>query len=303
MFKSASLITVITLLAAPTVAHAGNGNGNVKGKFEFDLALGIAGGKELVIREPEMCEGEASAKVKWNQSADKVKVRVDLEGIPYEPSYCFPDEDPSTPYNIYPVCVEDGSWQMWMVTRFFTRTSTWYYDSVSGDLIGNEHDLLAGPPAGSIPVELPAAQMMCSGFFQPNPNTLRAKYTYDYGYDTMLDFLGSPGTLVGVLPFNLFDEDSFWIYYTNEILPMSEAHSWDETLADIDSGFGAIILSTSVEPVPKPASLATHDQLMIGWSEAYPDPFLTPLPPESFDDPDCGTEQISIPFPGGALPV
>ncbi len=287
------------LMTTPSVAKAG---GNVKGKVKFDLELGIAGGKELVIREPSMCNGKAKVKVKWNKNNDLVRIKAKFKGLPYEPSYCF-DEDPSTEFNEYPLCVEDGSWQMWFVTRFFTRTSTWYYDAGSGDLLGNEFDLLEGPPPGSIPVELPAAQMMCTDFFQPNPVNLKANVTFDFEYDNLLDAVGSPGSVVGVLPFNLFDEDSFWIYYTSELLPLSEAQHWDDTLADIDAGIGAFIISTSVEPVPKPASLATHDQLMIGWSEAYPDEFLTPLPPEVFDDPVCGTEQISVPFPGGELPV
>ena len=58
-------------------------------------------------------------------------------------------------------------------------------------------------------------------------------------------------------------------------------------------GFGVAI---SAEPVPKPLYLLTHDQVMIGWAQSFPGHFLDPLPPEAFDDPDCGTEQIYVPF-------
>lgn len=101
---------------------------------------------------------------------------------------------------------------------------------------------------------------------------------------------------MGILPHNLFDPDSVWLYYTYEILPPSEAQDFDTTLAELDAGVGGFSIATSVEPVPKPAYLLTHDQLMIGWTESYPDHLLDPLPDEAFDDPDCGTEQIYIPF-------
>lgn len=291
------IIVIAALLAVPGVAQAKNVTGNVK----FDLSLGYGGAQELMIREPAMCEGDANAKVKWNKNQDRVTVKLDLEGIPYEPSYCF-EFDPSTPYNQYPLCVEDGDWQLWFVTRFFTRTSLWYYDVASGDLIGNEHDVVGGPPPGSIVLELPVVQMMCGDVFQPNPNNLKFKGTFEFAYEQMLDGMGTPGTLAGVLPFNLYDEDSFWVYYTSAILPMDEAQSWDDTLADLASGVGGFAVATSVEPDPKPAYLATHDQLMIGWGAAYPPGFIDPLPPEVFDDPDCGTEQVDVPFPGGQLP-
>lgn len=294
--SSPILIVTAALLAVPSVARAENVTGNV----HFPLHLGFGGAKELQIREPEMCESSADAKVTWNRNQDRVRVKLDLGGIPYEPSYCY-EFDPSTPYNEYPFCVEDGFWQMWLVTRFFSRTGVWYYDSVSGDLIGNEYDLVDGPPPGSIPFELPAIQMMCMGEFQPNPNTLRAHVTLDFAYEQMLDGMGTPGAIAGILPFNLFDENSFYVYYTTEVLPMDEAQSWDDTIAELAAGRGFTI-ATSVEPQVKPHSLATHDQLMIGWGGSYPPDFVEPLPAEFFDDPDCGTEQLDVPFPGGQLP-
>lgn len=293
-----SLIISLSMLALPSAAHAG---GNVKGKFKFDLELGIGGGKELLIREPSMCEGGASAKIKWNKNKDQIKVRVKVDGLPQKPTYCF-EESIDTPYNMYPMCVEEGFWQTWFVSRFFTRPTIYYYDAVTGDLIDNEFDLPAGPPPGSIPVELTAAQMVCSDFWRPNAN-LKGNVKFTFDYDQILDAIGSPGTLVGVVPFNLFDDESFWLHYTEEILPMEEAQTWDTTLAEIEAGIGATVISISAEPVPKPPYLLTHDQLMISWTESFPTQFLTPLPPEAFDDPDCGTEQIHVPFPGGELPI
>ncbi|MCA9656268.1 MAG: hypothetical protein H6712_08395 [Myxococcales bacterium] len=287
------IIPILAILAAPSLAHASN----QVGKVTLDMELGVGGGRELVIREPSMCEAEGDSRtdVKWNRNADSVEVRLHLEGVPYRPSFCF-DVDPSTPYNTYPLCVDEGRWQGWFVNRFFTRTSNWYYDSVTGDLIANEFDLPGGPPPGSIPVELPAAQMMCTGFFDPNPSNLKVHYQFDFGYHHMVDFLGSPGTLVGILPYNLFDPSSIWLYYTYEILPQSEAQDFDTTLAELEAGVGGFSFATSLEPVPKPTYLLTHDELMIGWTESYPDYLLEPLPDEAFEDPDCGTEQIYVPF-------
>jgi hypothetical protein len=293
MSKSSILLFVAsaTLLAVPSPVHAAN----VTGHVNLDMELGVGGGRELVIREPAMCDGEGTAKVKWNRNADEVSIKLKLEGVPYQPSYCF-EVDPSTPYNQYPPCTLDGGWQVWFTLRMFTRTSVWYYDSASGDLLGNEFDLVGGPPPGSVPVELPAAHMVGSDYFQSNPNNLKVNVTLEFAYEQVLDTFGTPGSIIGILPFNLFDEDSVWIYYTYEILPTEEAQSFDTTLAEIEAGIGGFGVGTSLEPMVKPASLLTHDQLMIGWVESYPDHFLDPLPPEAFDDPDCGTEQIYVPF-------
>lgn len=285
------LVAGLVVLAVPTESNAAN----VTGQVQLDMELGVAGGREMVIRTPEMCEGEGNARVKWNRNQDRVDIKLNLEGVPYHPSFCF-EVDPSTEYNQYPFCTVSGTWQVWFTLRMFTRTSIWYYDVASGDLIANEHDLPAGPPPGSIPVELPAAQMLASDYFQPNPNNLKVKETLEFDYHIMLDAYGGAGSIVGVLPFNLYDEGSVWIYYTKELLPLYEAQSWDTVLAEINAGTGGFGVAMSAEPVPKPLDLLTHDQLMIGWAQSYPGYFLEPLPPEAFDDPDCGTEQIYVPF-------
>lgn len=292
MFKSLHpVIAGLTLLCVPSISYAAN----VKGSVNLDMELGLAGGREMVIREPEMCEGEGSAQVSWNRNQDFVKIKLDLEGVPYEPTYCY-EVDPSTPYNQYPACTVEGIWQVWFTLRMFTRTSIWYYDVASGDLVGNEHDLVGGPPPGSIPVDLAAAQMLASDYFQPNPSTLRVRTTLEFAYEEMLDTYGGAGCIVGIIPFNLYDEDSLWIYYTKELLPHDEAQTWDTVLAEINLGQGGFGVAMSAEPQPKPLSLLTHDQLMIGWGQSHPDHFLEPLPPEAFDNPDCGTEQIYVPF-------
>ncbi len=290
MSKSFPTIIITALLALPSAARAENAAGNLS----FDLVTGLGGGKEMLIQEPEMCEGESRTKITWNRNQDRVRIKLELEGIPYKPSYCF-EEDPSTPYNEYPMCVEDGGWQMWVLPRIFTRTSVWYYDADSGDLIGNEFDLPEGPPPGSIPFELPAVQMMCMGYFQPNPVTLKFNGHFDFDYDHMLDGMGTPGSIVTAVPFNAFDENSYWYYYTHAVLPDSEAVSWDDTLDDLAGG-NSIMIATSVEPEVKPASLATHDQLMIGWAAGYPaENFPAPLE-------DCETTQLDLTFPPGPLP-
>lgn len=104
MRKSPPLFVTMALLAIPSTTHAGN----TKGKVVLDLELGVGGGRELVIREPEMCAGEASAKIKWNKNADKVSVKLKLEGVPHEPSYCY-DIDPSNQYNQYPCVSRTGN--------------------------------------------------------------------------------------------------------------------------------------------------------------------------------------------------
>lgn len=278
-------------LLTPTVAAAKN----VSGHVTVDLRLDIQAVRELAIREPSMCEGSASVDVKWNKAANRVEVKGDIVGLPYRPDLCY-EYDPSTAYNDYPLCVEDGVWTMWVIGEAMTRTSVYYYDADTGDLIGNEFDLV-GVPDNSIAVVLPAAQMICITPFESHPVTLKAKPKYVMEYDHILDGEGSPGAVISVLPVNLFEtEPTLEIYYTDYHeagpLPQSEAMNWDRVLENIESGLGGgpggLGLVLSYEPRVKPDYLRGRDNVMIGWGGGYPQTIMpNPDPPT-----DCGTYQL-----------
>ncbi|MCB9700720.1 MAG: hypothetical protein H6711_02380 [Myxococcales bacterium] len=257
---------------------------NLAGTISMPLGFDTSGGREMQIWEPSMCEGSANIDVSFDRNANTLSFHATFDGLPHRPTYCY-EYDPSTPWNQYPECVSEGRWQIWFVGHFFTKTSTFYYDLADGALIGNVHDIdLESLPPTAIPVEMPVLQMLCSDFFESDPETLQADFTYEYDYDNILDMLGSAGVYTAILPMNLFAPTELDIYYTQGGLPAELAMNFDEIIEDIAEGRGGMMAVTSYEPFPKPSYLDARDNLMIGWGGAWPkpDPF--------YDKPvECGT--------------
>ena len=230
-----------------------------------------------------MCDGSASADLSFDRLANTLSIHAQFDGLPYRPHIAY-EYNPSTPFNQYPDEVQDGRWQMWLVGHYFTQRSTFYYDGLDGHLIGNEHDITGPLPPSAFPVELPVLQMLCTDFFESDPNTLQADVTFEYDYNNILDMLGSAGVYVAVLPYNIFNPAELDIYYTQGGLPADLAMDFDRIADDISEGRGGLMLVTSYEPYPKPAYLDARDNIMIGWGSAWPRP--TPLF-EPYEE--CGT--------------
>jgi len=241
-----------------------------EGILEFPLQLGVVVPGEVMIEEPSICNGgSAVVRFTYSKSKNKVVVEAVFRGLPYRMSYSRPD-DPSTQWNQWPTSIEDGKWQIWLAGRVFNRTTRFYYDSATQDLIGNEFDLArtGGPPPGSFPVELPVVQMIETPIFEGQPNG-KGYVRFEYPYDNMLDDIGSAGVLQGLVPKKLCRPDEYVSYYTNGGLPPSEALSFDDYIDSINSGYG-IIVAVSLEPDPKPAYLDARDNIMVAWSTLYP---------------------------------
>lgn len=241
-----------------------------KGRIEIPLGLGTGAPNEVFLQEPVMCQPQARAHVTIDY--DKQKNTVRLRGqfhkaLPYRMSYTRPD-NPSTPYNQLPTSVTNGKWQIWLVGRMFSFDTIFYYDLATLQLIGNEADFPAGPPPNSMPVPVPTIQMLCTPMFEGTPQG-DATIDVTYRYDMLLDMLGTGGTYVAFVPYNLCKPDEYGPYYINGGLAPSRAMSWDQVLQSIWDGNGMAI-STSLEPDPKPAYLAARDNTMIGWGGAYP---------------------------------
>ncbi|MCH9683042.1 MAG: hypothetical protein K0V04_16525 [Deltaproteobacteria bacterium] len=297
----ASVVAVgaIDAMLAPLGEPAAHDGGNRTGLLSIDLGFGFIGGRETHIREPSMCNGSARAWVYYNRDLNKVLLFAYFDGLPHELDYCY-DYDPSTSHNQYPLCVEDGAWQMWFAGRYLTRESTFYYDGTTGELLGNEFDLAAPPPPDAIPLDLPVVQMVCSPTFYSTP--WNEKFVlFQFDYDQILDAVGNGGVFAGGAPTNLFDPTSLDVYYTNDGLPPSEAMNMDDILDDIEAaeagvGFGNLLLATSLEPEPKPGYLASRDNLMIGWGGSLLDASATGLPVDLTPYGECGTFQLPDPF-------
>lgn len=240
-----------------------------RGRLEIPLSVGTGAPNEVFIQEPVMCQDQARAHVTidYDKAANTVRLRARFhKSLPYRMSYTRA-VDASTRYNQFPVSVTDGKWQIWIVGRMFFE-STFYYDGLTLQLIGNEADFPAGPPPNSIPISVPTIQMLCTPMFEGTPQG-DANVDFTYRYDQMLDMLGSGGTYVAFLPYNLCKPDEYGPYYVNGGLHPSRAMSFDQVLQSIWDGNGMAI-STSLEPDPKPRFLDSRDNTMIGWGGAYP---------------------------------
>lgn len=250
---------------------------NRAGTLDVPMGFNTSGGREMQIWEPSMCDGAAEVQVSFDRNAGTLAIDAHFEGLPYRPTYCY-DYNPGTPYNEYPDCVSDGRWQLWLVGRFFTLSSTFYYDGLTGQLIANEHDLEGPLPPTAFPIVLPVGQMLCTDFFESDPDTLVADGHFEFDYHHITDMLGSAGVFFSVVPQNLFDPSSLTVYYTDGGLDPSLAMDFDDVIEDIAEGKGGLMTVTSYEPFPKPSYLDARDNLMIGWGGAWPtpDPVLTP---------------------------
>jgi len=240
-----------------------------EGSFEVPLRLGLAAPNEVRIEEPVQCrpEAKATARISYSKRRNEVVLEADYDGLPYRMSYTRP-EDISTPYNQFPQSVQDGKWQIWFVGRLLNFRTTFYYDAATLQLIGHEQDLPGGPPPNSIPVQLPTLHMFGTPLFEGTPDG-KAHVRFTFRYDQMLDEVGRGGVYYSFVPYNLCKPDEYGPYYTDGGLPPSLAMNFDQVLESIWSGHGMMV-STSLEPDPKPEYLTSRDNLMITWTNQYP---------------------------------
>ncbi|MEM9923107.1 MAG: calcium-binding protein [Cyanobacteria bacterium P01_D01_bin.50] len=235
---------------------------------------------EVDIVTPEMLAGSADATITYSKSENEVTMEFDFEGLPYKLDITRPD-DVSTPFNQQPVSVEDGKWQMWIIGNWFNVETNFWYDGVTGELIGNEFDLPDGPPDTNGPLDINGdgiedisqrfntARMIGTPLFEGNPDgTANVEFTFDY--DQMLDYRGTGGAYVSALPYNLNRPEEVGIYYTEGGIPLSEAMTFDDILASMRDGSPGLVFATSLEPDPKPEYLFSRDNTMIAWTSFYP---------------------------------
>jgi hypothetical protein len=271
-----------------------------KGEFDVPLITGLVAPKEVLLEEPIMCSPQAQANVhvSYDKSQNSVKFIADFKkALPYRMSYTRP-VDISTPYNQFPVSVQDGKWQLWFARPFGTE-SIFYYSGTTLKLLGNENSFPGGPPPGAIAVSLPVIHLICSPIFEGDPEG-NAHVEFDLAYDHMLDGIGNGGSYAIYLPYDLCKPDEYGAYYLPGGLPASKAMSWDDVLQNIWSGYG-IAFSSSLEPDPKPSYLDSRDNLMIGWGNQYPQVWprgttRDTLAGTAVNRTSCGT-QIMAPFP------
>jgi len=245
-----------------------------KGEFRVPLVVGALP-RELNVATPEMCEGEVDSWVnyKYDRKKNKVWVTVHIEGMPTEPpTICYSDyqSNPSTQFNEYPDCVEDGVWQVWTIGNLFHKDMTFWYDATTLQLLGGDDRFPNGPPAGSFPVIIPGVQMVCSPELEPNRKGV-IHSSFEYDFNNIVDMLGNAGTAAAFVPFSLCEPDRYTGYYVDGGLDPNgdDRFTFDAFLESIWYGYG-ISAATSYEPRVKPDYLASRDNLMIGHVGFYP---------------------------------
>ena len=250
-----------------------------EGRIRFPLAVtGVSLPEEVDIVTPEMLSGSAEAIITYSKSDDRVILELDIDGLPYQLDFTRP-EDVSTPYNQFPVSVEDAQWQVWLIGNQFNIETTFWYDGQTGQLIANEFDLPHRPLAESalvdvnndgvadISVQVPTIQAIGTPLFEGTPDG-QAHVSFKFEYDQLLDDQGTAGFYQAFLPYNLNQPESVGVYYTDGGLPLSEAMTWDDVLSTIrTTGLG---LALSLESEPKPDFLASRDNTMLAWKNLYP---------------------------------
>lgn len=237
-----------------------------EGRLNFSMTTGNVFPTEVIIEEPSMCDDDAKAEmeIRYSKRKNEVELRGRFEGLPYRMSYTR-DVDVSTPYNQFPVSVEEGVWQFWFVIRQFNFKTTMFYDPMTLQLIGSEFDIT--PPPGAIPVQVPTLHMVSSPLFEGRPDG-KADIRFKFAYDKILDEQGMGGVYFILGPHNLCKPDAWGPYYTRP-LPPELAPTWDQALESIHQGYG-IAVATSLEPRVKPEWLLSRDNTMIGWAGGYP---------------------------------
>ncbi len=270
---------------------------NRAGTLPVELGLPGSVFQEFQVQTPEMCEGGGTINIHFDRNANTVVLEGTIEGLPYRPTLCY-EYNPSTPYNSFPDCVSDGKWQLWLVPRVFNKVTTFYYDGVTGDLIGSIYDV-PDPPPTAFPVDLPGVRQIGSPYFESDPETLVANFSFEFQYDAILDRVGSAGAAFAVLPHNIFQPDVLGTYYSQGGLPPEEAVSFDDFILQNGEERGPFAIAMSYEPDPKPEYLIGRDNTMLAFSGFWPQPH--PEDTILFEPPvECGTN-FQWPFPGVGL--
>ncbi|NEO41273.1 MAG: calcium-binding protein [Moorea sp. SIOASIH] len=253
-----------------------------EGRIQFPLnAARTSFTDEVDIVTQEMLSGSGNAEITYSKLANTVTMDFDFTGLPYRLDITRP-ENVSTPYNQFPISVENGKWQILVLTNLNNIQTTFWYDGQDGQLIGNEFDVFDIPPdhdspldinndgVEDTPVLLPTSKLVFTPIFEGNPDGT-ANVTLEFAYDQILDEQGKGGTFFTFVPYNINKPDEIGIYYTQGGLPISEAPSWDDVLETIRNGGPGFSIGLALVPDPKPDYLASRSSLMIGYTAFYPD--------------------------------
>ncbi|MEZ4447266.1 MAG: hypothetical protein R3B72_49760 [Polyangiaceae bacterium] len=218
--------------------------------MRFTLYRGALLPSEFTIFDTPNCNGGVRATLRWNEEENWVRLRLKgknvlhphpslnrTPGVDYFPNPFFPE----------PEDIQDGRYQLWIIGQ--SRLTTFYYDAQTLDLLGSEYDIPGPPPPGTIPIPIPAANLVSTDFFVPDENG-DLDFTQEWQYDTMLrgDRNDRAHVVSTFLPHSLCVAHPFRVDlsttrpYATQALPASEALSFRDYLN------GGLMIDLTLEP-------------------------------------------------------
>jgi len=257
-------------------------------------------GRELIIREPSICDGAAWWNVSWSNVTNSVDFDVHFFGLPYKPKICFDYENINYGLNQFPFpCIENGNWKIHI--GGFATNVVWFWNQ-QGILIGNEYELyngLTSLPPNTINSTALTLQYVITNAFQPELATLSGTKNFHFQYDSMSSLDGTTGFLVGTVPYNLTDPNTLVEVYTNydSLIKPIVPFNFGDVVDSLNFG-GFLSLTITYEPDPSPEYLKGRTVPDPAWNSIWIDP-TSPFN-ELFNNPftngkQCGTFQLAFP--------
>ncbi|HEY5947387.1 MAG TPA: hypothetical protein VIV40_17910 [Kofleriaceae bacterium] len=247
------ILAASPLLASGTSLDTPHARGDTSaGRLHVPLFRGPVVPYELTVATtPNDCSGVIAADITWNEEDDTVKLQLKGDSVLFpHPSVnrttgvdFFPN-----PFFPQPEDVVNGRYQFWIIGAG-GRVITFWYSGTTLDLLGSEFDFPSGPPAGSIPVQLPTLRAVGSPFFQPDSNG-NVDFVWEFSYHALTrgdrpEFAHHyvsfpPPNLCQANPFR-FDQSTARPYITKP-LPASEAVSFKDYLRE------GLIFDLTIDP-------------------------------------------------------
>jgi hypothetical protein len=228
----------------------GTSHGDVhEGQMYVPLIWGAAVPPEnLAAALPGNCQGTVDLTMKWNEDEDWVKVRIEGKNVltPY------PNLDRTPGVDFFPNAfwpeAEDivgGRYQLWLISP--SEEIDFYYDFVTKDLLGSEHDFATPPPA--IAIHVPGTKVIGSTPFQPDEDgDVDIEFTWSYSGMVRLDRPDLSHMFTSYPPHNLCEGNEYRYDlsttrgYISEPRPASEARPFSAYFRN------GIIFAITMEP-------------------------------------------------------
>jgi hypothetical protein len=209
-----------------------------KGTLETILHRGANVPDEIyLIPTPNNCEGHVNMKITWDEEKNFVRLELKgqnalypnpsvdrTEGVNYFPNPFWPEPEDFT----------NGRYQLWVI--LLAEPVTFYYDAITFDLLGSEHEF-PSPPPNTIPLLLPVGHIVPTDFIYPDKHG-NVDFVQEWAYDAMVrgDLPEYSHSVATFIPHNLCKANP-WSYaqtstrpWITDPRPASEAHSFSDFL-------------------------------------------------------------------------